>query len=290
VVMTLHNYRLACVNSLLFRDGRPCVDCVGTHPWHGVRHACYRGSRPQSAVAAVTIQLHRQRHTWRRDVDRYLAPTPFVREVLAAAGLPVERILVRPHTTADPGPRSAPPSRSRDVVAVVRLSREKGYDVLLEAMRFVDGRDLRLVVVGDGPDRDRLERSADARVTFAGPLPIAEVQARLLSARALVFPSVVFETFGLTLIEAMAAGTPVVASDLGGSRWIIEDAGRLVPAGDAGAWAAALSDLASDELVDGWGDRARRLWHQRYQPDEGLRGLEVAYAQATQSWRERCAL
>jgi hypothetical protein len=63
VVMTLHNYRLLCANAQLFRDGRPCEDCVGSHPWHGVRHRCYRGSALASAPAAATIAFNGRRQT-----------------------------------------------------------------------------------------------------------------------------------------------------------------------------------------------------------------------------------
>jgi hypothetical protein len=68
VVMTLHNYRLLCVNANLFRDGHVCEDCVGSHPWHGVRHRCYRGSLVASTPAAATIALHRPLGTWNRHV------------------------------------------------------------------------------------------------------------------------------------------------------------------------------------------------------------------------------
>jgi hypothetical protein len=81
VVLTLHNYRLLCTNGSLFRDGRPCFDCVGTNPWHGVRHRCYRNSAAMSAVAATTIALHRHRGTWDQEVDLFLALTDFAREL-----------------------------------------------------------------------------------------------------------------------------------------------------------------------------------------------------------------
>src|ERR1700712_5093973 len=63
IVMTLQNYRLMCVNGLLFRDGKPCTDCVGSTPWHGVQHRCYRGSAAQSSIAATTISVARARGT-----------------------------------------------------------------------------------------------------------------------------------------------------------------------------------------------------------------------------------
>ena len=112
VVMTLHNYRLVCVNALVFRDGHPCTDCVGRSPWPGVRHRCYRDSAPQSAVAAATLSFNRARGTWVDAVDRYIAPSRGLRDTLIAGGLPAERFIVRPHAVADPGPRIRPPSSS----------------------------------------------------------------------------------------------------------------------------------------------------------------------------------
>jgi hypothetical protein len=90
VVMTLHNYRLLCVNASLFRDGRPCEDCVGTHPWHGVRHRCYRGSAGGSAAVAAAISVNRLLGTWQRHVRLFLALNEFARERFIRGGLPPE--------------------------------------------------------------------------------------------------------------------------------------------------------------------------------------------------------
>jgi hypothetical protein len=125
VVMTLHNYRLVCAAATLFRDGAPCTDCVGTHPWHGAEHACYRGSRSQSVVAAATIDLHQRRGTWHRDVDRFLALTDFGREQFVAGGLPSRRIVVKSNSVDDPGPRPQPPSASDAVICLGRLRRRR---------------------------------------------------------------------------------------------------------------------------------------------------------------------
>jgi len=63
-VMTVHNYRLMCVNGMLLRDGGPCEDCVGRSPLPGIRHRCYRNSVVASTVAAATIGYNRRRKTW----------------------------------------------------------------------------------------------------------------------------------------------------------------------------------------------------------------------------------
>jgi glycosyltransferase involved in cell wall biosynthesis len=280
VVMSLHNYRITCANSMLFRDGRPCQDCVGSHPWHGVRHACYQDSRALSAVAAATIAVHRRARTWTEHVDLFLTLTPFGRQTFEAAGLPAERLCVVPHTVSDPGPRLQPPSASKDVVVVGRLSPEKGTRVVIEAMERLRGTSLRLIVIGDGPERADLEKAAGPRVSFTGHLPGAEVRQRLLGARCLLFPSLWFETYGLALVEAMAAGLPVVASDLGGSSWVAGPAGKMAPPGDVPAWTRALAALEDDGEVDRRGAAGRLRWSDRFCPAGGLAALERAYATA----------
>jgi glycosyltransferase involved in cell wall biosynthesis len=278
VVMTLHNYRLLCANGMLFRDNQPCEDCVGDHAWHGVRHRCYRGSVAPSIPAAATIALHRRLGTWQRRVRLFLAMTAFAKRRFVAGGLPPDRIRVKPHFVDDPGSRERPPSASRDVLYVGRLSVEKGVDVLVDAFSLLEGCDLRLVVIGNGPAQSALERRAGHNVHFTGWLPVGQVHEYMRRARALAFPSRLYETFGMSILEAMAAGLPVLASDLGGSPEILGGrAGWLVAPGDATAWAAAIRRLADPALADLTGQAARRQWQDRFTPSTGLSMLEDAY-------------
>jgi hypothetical protein len=78
VVQTLHNYRLFCLNALLFRQGKVCEDCLGkAFAYPGVVHGCYRESRAQSAVVAMMLCAHRLVKTWQKKVSRYIALTEF---------------------------------------------------------------------------------------------------------------------------------------------------------------------------------------------------------------------
>lgn len=284
VVVTLHNYRVACVASTLLRDGAPCEDCVGRSPLPGVRHRCYRGSAAQSAVAALTIATARARRVW-DSVAVFIAFSDFARGRFAAAGLPEDRIVVKPHATADPGPRSLPPSRSSTVLFVGRLSPEKGLDVLLDGWRAAAPEHLQLEVIGDGPERAALEARRVPNVRFAGRLEPAEVTRRMLGARMLVFPSIWYETFGLVIAEAMAAGLPVLASDLGGTAQVLDElaSGWLAPPADAGGWASALRRLSADGVVDEGGHRARRVYEKLYTPARSLAALEDGYRRAMAS-------
>lgn len=280
IVMTLQNYRLMCINGLLFRDGRPCTDCVGSSPWSGVQHRCYRGSAAQSTVAATTLRVAQARGTWDL-VDRFLAPSTFVRDMFVGAGYDPDRFQVRPNVVPDPGPREAPPSASRTVLYVGRLSPEKGLTELVAGWRQAGDAvaDLELVIVGEGPLLDDLKGAAPDNVRFTGWMDSAEVTQQMLSARALAFPSQWYENFGRVSIEAMAAGMPVLASDIATPGEVVAPLGPrwLVPPGSSAAWAEALTRLGDDAEVDRAGVRARELFEERYTIAEGLRSLLAAY-------------
>ena len=133
VVVTLHNYRIMCVNSLLFRDGRPCEDCVGSHPWHGVLHRCYRDSA--LAFSRGGWGRHYQSSVFRLVAARrpLSRPIAVLAERFAAAGIPDNRMTTVSNFVDDPGPRLSSPADSNMVLFVGRLSPEKGADLLLSA-------------------------------------------------------------------------------------------------------------------------------------------------------------
>lgn len=147
--------------------------------------------------------------------------------------------------------RSATPMRrSRPAVFFLgRHEERKGLDVLLAAVRRAD-LDISCWIAGDGPDTKRLrsEHADDDRLEWLGRITDAEKHARLRGASVFCAPSLHGESFGVVLIEAMAAGTPVVASALDGYRNVATDDvdALLVPPGDVDALAAALTRVIGD--------------------------------------------
>ncbi len=282
-VMTIHNYRLGCLGVDLFRDNAICTSCVGRSPVAGIVHRCYRDSLALSAVMAVEVMSTRRRRTLDR-IDRFVAPSAFMADRLVDIGVPADRLTVKPHFTPDPGPRTAAPSTSNEVLFIGRLASAKGIRTLLRAWERhssaasrVGSSALRLTIVGDGPLASEAHESAPRGVEFAGWLSHAEVQQRMLRARAFVFPSEWYEPFGMVLIEAMAAGTPVVATTASDAAQITGTPARLVaPAGDERALAACLGEL-DDATVDEAGRLARRRFEETYSEDIGLEALVDLY-------------
>jgi glycosyltransferase involved in cell wall biosynthesis len=278
-VLTVHNYRLACINGQLLRDGQPCQVCVGTHPWAGVGYRCYRDSFLASAAAAGTLALNRRLGTWQKHVDVFIALNNFMKEILIASGVPSERIVHVPNFTADPGPRRHQPSNSDTVLFVGRLSPEKGLDQLLACWARSAPSELRLVVVGDGPMASQLARRDLRGVEFRGRLGQTEVRELMLSARVLAFPSAWYEGQPLVVLEAMSSGLGIVASNLGGLPDTIGEGGMTVR-----SWSDfSFRDLAD---VDHLGLSARKRWCDTFTPERHLEGLSEAYVQAAY-WHKR---
>jgi glycosyltransferase involved in cell wall biosynthesis len=276
VVMTLHNYRLVCLPADLLREGRVCEACVGRLPWRGVAYRCYRDSILASATLAGSLALHRGIRSFEA-VDRFLAVSPFVKAKHVEAGISADRILVKPNF-AWPVDRRVDPGDA--FVYLGRLAPEKGVRTLLRAWEL--GAPGRLLVVGDGPEAAELRRSAPARVEFLGQVPHEEISPVLARARAILVPSRWYEAAPRGIVEAFAAGVPVIASDIGALRQIVQDgvSGILVPIGDASAWSASVERLMDDRTSVRLGDAAWRSWDRSYRPDVALRSIEEAYAEA----------
>jgi len=225
VVQTIHNFRLLCVNALLYREGRVCEACIGKGlMWPAVVHKCYRDSRVLSAAVAAMLHYHRVTGTWRHLVHVYIALTELARQKLVAGGLPADRIVVKSNF-------AEPSTRARNglgdyLLFVGRLSVEKGIGILLAAWR-ATAELPPLLIVGDGPlCRDvELEAMRDGRLRWLGRCAHEEVESLLSRARALMFPSLWYEGCPLVILEAFSAGVPVIGSALGASGLLVE-AGR----------------------------------------------------------------
>lgn len=270
VVLHLHQYRLVCAIGVCFTRGAECTRCHGRDTLPGVRLNC-RGSYPEAAAYAASLALWQRRMV--EQADAIVVPSVFARERLRALGapLPWERVSVlappvralghgEPPAAAgavDSAAAAAAPvgSRERYALVVSRLAPEKGVDVAIDACRLAG---IRLVVAGDGPEREALAARAHtgegaASVRFAGHVDDGELARLRAGAAIALVPSRSAETFGLAAAEAMAAGLPVVASRAGALAELVEESALVTP-GDAQALARAIGRLAGD---DGAGKRAR---------------------------------
>lgn len=289
VVQTLHNYRLACANACLLRDGAPCMDCVGGSKLPAVRHRCYRSALGPSLAVAAMQTVHRRVGTYSNAVAAYVVLTSFMREIMAREGLPEDRLHVSPNFLPDV-PAAATDHDDvrvpRRLAFVGRLSYEKGPDLLLDAWTSTRRAGWTLDVVGDGPLAASLRARHESRddVRFHGWLDQDGVRRIVEGARAIVVPSRWYEGLPMTVVEAYASGRPVVAPDHGGFRETVEQGltgWRFTP-GDPDELRRALDHvvLASDDAWRATVRHARSRFRERYSPDAAYRRLLGIYAAA----------
>ena len=279
VVMTLHNYRLSCANGQFFRDGTQCTDCLNGSAFNGLLHRCYQDSFAASAFAAANTGIHRKLDTWTKNVDLFLCLTEFAKDRFIEAGIPAGKLRVRHNCIEDPDERTVPASKSHQIAYIGRLAGEKGVRGLLEAWRLARLEDFELLVVGDGPEREALEAMRVPGVQFTGSVEHQAVLRTLRSVRCLVFPSLWFEGEPMIVVEALAAGTPVLASSVGGIPELLGygSAGWLTEAGDVDAWRRSLHDLLNNADIDTKARAARDMYLKRHTPQEGLQSLVGSY-------------
>lgn len=273
VVQTLHNFRLLCPQAMFLRQGHVCEDCLGGLPWRGVVRKCYRGSVAQSAALAGMLTMHRAMGTYQDKVACYIALNEFCKNKFIEGGLPADKIMVKPNFV------EVSPCEERvraGGLFVGRLSPEKGIDVLLDAAMQCVKRAIR--VVGSGPESRRVE--SHPGVISLGWKTQRETLEEMQRASYLVMPSLWYENFPRTLVEAFACGLPVIASRMGAMVELIKDGrtGLLFDPGSAEdlskkiAWAEANS-TAMREM----GKNARNEYEEKYTPEQNYQHLMAIY-------------
>lgn len=282
VVQTLHNFRLLCAQAMFLREERTCEECLGRLPWRGVIRGCYRDSRSQSAVLVAMLGLHRALGTYRHKVTRYIALNHFCRNKFIAGGLPADRVTVKPNFVD--APSSVRRLVSNRFLFVGRLSPEKGVKILAVAASRVPGAVFE--VVGEGPEAGEL--AGVVNVERRGLLPLDAVMRSMAGAACLVMPSLWYENFPRTLVEAFAAGLPVIASRIGALAELVRDGetGLLFTPGDPDDLAAKVRwALANPEAVRAMGEAARREYETKYTPEVNYQQLMRIYEDAIRATR-----
>lgn len=209
VVHTLHNYRNWCLSGLFYREDKPwCLECVHQKfMWPGVRHGCYRQSKMQSAVAALAFRWYQQKHYFDA-IDVFFALTEFQKNLLMQLGMPANQIVIKPNGIERPRLQANAPREG--FLYVGRLEKAKGIDDLLAIWKDLD---LPLCVIGGPQHFDATYQHP--KVTFLGQLPHDKTVEWMRKVKYLIHPAQAVETFGLTMIEAMAQGTPVIGLNRG---------------------------------------------------------------------------
>jgi glycosyltransferase involved in cell wall biosynthesis len=278
-------YRAICpIGTKLLPDGSECRKPAGL--------ACLsEGCLPPWDWAALMLQM-RMFAAWRGNFNAFVANSHAVKQKLEEAGIgPVEVLWNGVPAGAEPAALGEKPV----AVFAGRLVKEKGADILLRAFaRVTVGR---LVIAGEGPERQRLMHLAgqlgiQERVTFEGHMAPERLRHLFQGAWVQVVPSVWAEPFGFVAPEAMMRGAAVIASEVGGLPEIVEPGvtGLLVPPGDVEALAGALRIVLDDrDLCARMGAAGRERALQHFSESRWVGQFVEVYERLIERKKERTA-
>jgi glycosyltransferase involved in cell wall biosynthesis len=275
VVRFFHDHRLFCLREHKYTAlsqtpcrrtiGAGCYPCLGfvrrSETWPGVQIASLRGLRAEQA--------------WVRHHTAFIVGSRYMADHVAAHGFERSRIHVIPLYASGPLQSGVHGQRQEDLLLFIgQLTTGKGLDVLLQALTRT-ALPCRLMVVGRGRQEAKLRALVQSlglaeRVVFVGWLDPEALSAHYQQASCLVFPTRAPETSGLVGIEAMAHGTPVIASPLGGiEEWLSHDqTGLCVPPNDPASLAAAIDRLLGDPSLRGQMSlNAMKTFEERFRPE-----------------------
>ena len=282
VVYHLNDFKLVCPSYNLVSHGQACERCHGGQFRHVVTEGCYQGPRGSSLLLAAEAYFHKWLHTYERCVDRFLAPSQFVRDKLVENGWDAKKIEVLYHFQRVPEEAPIAPVGDAPILYFGRLSQEKGISDLMRAMRRLPR--IRLRLAGDGLLRAELEKLADElelrNVEFLGHVQGAELGRLIAESLFTVLPSHAYETMGKSILESYALGRPVVASDLGSRREVVihRKTGLLFQSGNVEQLADAISFLYDrPELALEMGSAGRDLVRERHAPEAHYRAVLRIY-------------
>jgi len=228
--------------------------------------------------------FHRWVGTYQQKVQAFIALSLFSHNIFIQAGLPPERVWVKPNFVPEQNIGEA--DRSPDMLYVGEISRMKGVHILLNAWQTMALPTYRLTLIGEGPDRRELQEkyAAMKNIIWLGQVAHGQVLETMAASRWLVLPSLCFENFPMVLLEAWSVGTPVIAPNHGAFPDIISvgENGFLFTPGDPHALREALRNVASidSRTWKGMSSWARRKCRSTYAAKENYRQLISIYRKA----------
>ena len=249
VVQTVHNFRFLCPNGLFFSNGAICEKCreqVSFLP--ALKNGCYRNSRVQTAVVAAMLTVHRWLGTYRK--INYIFLTEFNKGKFAdIVNIQGGNVFVKPNFVFKPDVQTNGGFVKPVFLFAGRLDQNKGIDFLLEAWKKMPG-EYELLIYGDGPFRESCETAAavQSNIHFFGFRPREEVMAALANAAALVFPSVCYEGFSMSIAESLSAAIPVLTTNLGNHGDVVcrSHGGVVYSCGNVDAFCEAAKELLAN--------------------------------------------
>lgn len=226
VVQTIHNFRMLCPGATFYRDGHICEECLEKGFRCAIRNKCYRGSRMQTLACVINTKLHRMTRIYRK--LNYICLTEFNKEkLLLFKQILPEKVYIKPNFVDNTAKNIPSEKRKNRFIFAGRLDKLKGVDILLRSWEMMGDQAEELIICGTGSMEEWCKKFIkDNRllsVKMKGHVSNAEVRELTADSKAIVLPSQCYEGFPMSMAEAFAVGTPVIASDIGNMGSLVEE-------------------------------------------------------------------
>ena len=295
VVQTMHNFRLFCINALLYRNDHICEDCIASGtPAPGVKNRCYHDSMLQSEICAHILNRNRKKGIYRR--INYICLTEFNKEKLIDGmkdNIAPEKLYIKPNFVPDRyeeiksepalAGKLVPELKDSDdplgikpyYLYAGRLDRSKGiFDLVKE---WPEDSQYPLLICGDGPIKDKLKALTDAssNIFILGRKAYKDTLNLMLNSEALIFPSKLYETFGMVIAEAYMCGTPVISGNIGNGADLVRS---VTPELLTDIKKENLKAVLSDSLKNTYSEKCRNYYLNHFTEDRNYDILSSIYS------------
>ena len=281
IIQTLHDYKPVCPTYSLVSKNQICERCKGKKFYNALIQKCNHDSLGFSAINSIEMYLHHLLG-WYDIPDLFITPSNFMRNKLIEFGMSPEKLVHIPNFV-DPEKFQVANSSEDYFVYIGRLVPIKGLITLLQAMKKVNG-GLRLLLLGDGPQRNELEKIAEtlglSNVEFLGQLGFQELIGVVSAAKFNVLPSEVYENCPMAVLESMVLGKPVIGSKIGGIPELIIDGedGLLFESGNSDHLAEKINWMIDNpRSCSEMGIMARQKIEQDYNPEIHYQAVTAQY-------------
>jgi len=269
-VFTLHNFRLLCVNTLFYRDGKICEDCLSKNFMHGIKHKCYNNSYLQSFLMANAINSHKKKGTWTNDVNSFICLSEFAKIKFIRGGLPKHKLVVKPNFVAE---TKFPLSYKDYFLYAGKLEEQKGLYDFIELARST--KSIKYKVVGFCPYPNLLEDIPN--VEYQGELERDKLLELMSECRAVLFLSRMYEGMPMTILEAFASKKAVIGRNLGAMAEMINHGSNGMFYKEAAELKEAVKKLSNCETAKEMGTAAFSSFQKKYSSDMAYNNLLKIY-------------
>ena len=289
MVMTLHDYKMVCASYQMLAGGKPCENCRNGRYYWCLIQKCTKRSYTKSLLNTIEMYLHHKVLHIYDLIDICIPSSQFMEEKLKKMGF--RNKMVRLPNFLDVNKYEPQYEwRDRTICYFGRVSEEKGIITLIEAMK---GLDLKLKIIGDGPIKESLQAKVKTEkmtnIIFLGFRSGKELEHEIRNSMIVVLPSIWYENYPRSVIEAFALGKPVIGARIGGIPELVRDSetGLTFEPGNAADLRGTILSLlkARGKIVE-MGKTARAFVEEELNPEKHYQVLMQIYMEAI----NRCSI